>query len=188
MDDIPGDGSDLTFAQLGMPVASMDGTTHPNIQCFTCKNKGHYANMCPKDEEVQLFQAAEEDGSTGGQETDFTFTSVGARKMAIPKTWVLLDSPSTVSVFCNAKLLTNIRPCTILLIVLTNGGCQVSKQVGKICNLGTVWYNPQSLANILSLAEIHLRYRVMMDTALKASMCVHWTDGSMGIQVRLILP
>jgi len=178
-DGIPGNGSELFFAQLGTPVPGTDGNTHPNIQCFACKNKGHYANMCPKEDEVQFFQSTVNDDSTAGQETDFTFTSVvGSREMTIPKTWVLLDSQSTVSVFCNAKLLQNIRPCTILLVVLTNGGHQVSTQVGEVHNLGTVWYNPQSLANILLLAEVHCRYRITMDTVLEASICVHRSDRS----------
>jgi len=144
-DSLARDGSKLTFTQLATPVPGTDRNMHPNIQCFACKNKGHYSNMCPKDEDVKLFQLTEDDIGTDGHEPNFTFMSIGAREMTIPKTWVLLDSQSTVLVFCNAKLLTNIWPCTMLLVVLTNGGCQL--------DLGTVWYNSQSHANILSLAE-----------------------------------
>jgi len=61
---------------------------------------------------------------------DFTFMSMGARGMAIPKTWVLLDSQLTISVFCSKDLLTHIRLCTVPLKVLTNGGKQVSHFVG----------------------------------------------------------
>jgi len=41
-----------------------------------------------------------------------------------------------------------------------------------------VWYNPDLLANILSLAEVQCKYRVTMDSALKPSMCVHRSDGT----------
>jgi len=90
----------------------------------------------------------------------------------------LLDSQSTVSVFCNASLLTCIWPCKVTLVVLTNGGWQTSNHIGEVQNFGTIWYNPKSLANILSLAEVQHRYRVTMDSALEASICVHWSDGT----------
>jgi len=64
-------------------------------------------------------------------ETNFTFTSTGTRDIAISKTWMLLNSQTTVSVFCDAKLLTQIWPCIFPLIVLTNGGQQFSNNVGK---------------------------------------------------------
>jgi len=85
---------------------------------------------------------------------EFMFTSIGAKGITIPKTWVLLDSQSTISVFCNKELLTHIRPCTVPLKVLTNGGEQVSHFVGQVHNFGTMWYNLCSLANILLLAEV----------------------------------
>jgi len=50
--------------------------------------------------------------------------------------------------------------------------------VGEVRNFGTVWYNPDSLANILSLVEVQCKYRVTMDLALEPSMCVHWSDGT----------
>jgi len=127
---------------------------------------------------VQLFQADDPDAELADEEANFTFTTVGARETPIPRLWVLLDSPSTVSVFCNASLLTQIRPCKVPLIVLTNGGWQTSNHVGEVQNFGTVWYNPDSLANILSLAEVRCKYRVTMDSALEPSMCVHWSDGT----------
>ncbi len=91
---------------------------------------------------------------------------------------MLLDSHLTVSVFCNASLLTHIQPCKVPLVVLTNGGWQTSNHIGEVQNFGTIWYNPKSLANILSLAEVRHRYRVTMDSTLEASMCVHHSDST----------
>jgi len=54
----------------------------------------------------------------------------------------------------------------------------MSNLIGKVCNLGTVWYNPESLANILSLAEVCKKFRVMMDTSIEPAMCVYWSDGT----------
>jgi len=100
--------SDLTFMQVGAAIPGTDGVLHPHIQCFACKNKGHYSNACPKDKEVQLFQveAHKPEGNVDPMLVmDFTFTSVGAKGMAIPKMWVLLNSQSTISIFCNKDLL-----------------------------------------------------------------------------------
>ncbi len=78
-----GGGSDLTFTQVATPVAGTDGSLYSHIQCFSCKRKGHCANMCPKDEAVQLFQTDNHDAELGTQETNYTFTSVGACKTPI---------------------------------------------------------------------------------------------------------
>ena len=43
-------------------------------------------------------------------------------KAGIPKTWILLDSQSTVDVFSNARLLTNIRDSKVTLTLHCNSG------------------------------------------------------------------
>ena len=121
------------------------------------------------------------DGDGGAEdfpEYGFTFTNVDREDLAlIPSTWVLLDSQSTVSVFRNACLLTNIRASTNKLKVITNGGTQTSTLVGNVPNFGPVWYNPKSIANILSLAAVRKVCRITMDTAVEAAMIVHKRDG-----------
>jgi len=173
-DDTPV-GSELSFTQLGAVVLGSDGATHAHIQCFACKSKGHYANMCPADKDVQLLQLGK--GPDTDDTSDFTFMSIDS-SMTIPKTWVLLDSQSTISIFCNRNLLTKICPCIKPLLIHTNGGHQISNHVGKVCNFGTVWFNKKSLANILSLAKVRKKYRVTMDTAVHPSMCVHHANST----------
>jgi hypothetical protein len=95
-----------------------------------------------------------------------------------PHTWVLLDSESTVSVFNNPALLRNIRLSSTSVTVHTNGGTQVSSYVGDIPNFGPVWFNPKSLANILSLAAVRKICRVTMDSAIAPSFHVHKLDGT----------
>ena len=48
-------------------------------------------------------------------------------------------------------MLTNVRRSPHTLRAITNGRHQDSKMVGNFPNLGQVWYNPASIANILSL-------------------------------------
>lgn len=65
------------------------------------------------------------------------------------------------------------------LRALTNGGRQDSNMVGTFQNLGTVWYNPSSMANILSVVEVCKVCWVTLDTSNEPStMCVHCMDGS----------
>ncbi len=84
----------------------------------------------------------------------------------------------TVSDFINRHLLTNIRTSTNELRVHTNVGVQVSSQKGTVKNFGDVWYNPNSLANILSMAAVRKTCRITMGTSIEAAMSVHRKDGS----------
>ena len=96
----------------------------------------------------------------------------------IDPSWVLLDSQSTISVFKNCDMLTNIRPSDHVLRAVTNGGFQDSTLIGDFPNLGAVWFNPASIANILSLSHVRQVCRVTMDTSVDPSMIVHRLDGS----------
>jgi hypothetical protein len=164
----------MTFAQRGTLVAGTDGTTHENIQCWNCRLQGHYAGDCPTT-------------PAGGTVTGTTLTqqafvlaqaSVGDKRHGIDPNWILLDSQSTISVFKNADMLTNIRHSTHVLRALTNGGHQDSRMVGDFPNLGEVWYNRDSFANILSLADVRQVCRVTMDTAAEPALLVHRLDGT----------
>jgi hypothetical protein len=50
--------------------------------------------------------------------------------------------------------------------------------MGHVRNFGDVWYNPHSLANILSMAEVRKVCRITMDTSVEPAMTVHRKDGS----------
>jgi len=63
------------------------------------------------------------------------------------------------------------------LKVHTHGGTQISSLVGDIKNFGPVWYNPDSLANIFSLAAVRKLRRITMDMSVEAALCVHRSDG-----------
>ncbi len=70
----------------------------------------------------------------------------------IPDTWILLDSQSTVSVFKNRQLLSNMRASPSALRVPTNGGMQFSSQMGTVKNFGDCWYKPTSISTILLIS------------------------------------
>jgi hypothetical protein len=194
------DVSGLTFLQSGAPAPGTDGTLHELIHCYNCQGFGHYVSVCPQENQeqggVQLLQATheptiehEDQHEADEYISEFSFLNVNpthkfsfqqkdVRLDIIPSTWVLLDSQSTVSVFKNRKFLSNIHTSTSKLRVHTNSGVQVSSQKGTVKNFGDVWYNPDSLANILSMAAVRKICRITMDSSVEAAMNVHRVDGS----------
>ena len=99
----------------------------------------------------------------------------------IDPSWLLIDSQSTMSVFNNKTMLRNVRQSPHVIRALTNGGHQDSNMIGDYPNLGkvcTVWYNPASIANILSLADVRKICTVTMDSSRSPSIHVHRHDGT----------
>jgi hypothetical protein len=101
-----------------------------------------------------------------------------AASYSIPLTWVQLDSQSTVSVFKNRNLVSDIWHSNTQLCVYSNGGTQTSQHVCTISNFGEVWFNSNSLANILSMAEVRKVCKITINTSIEAAMNVHHRDGS----------
>ena len=75
-------------------------------------------------------------------------------KAGILMSWILLDSQSTVDVFSNKKLLTNIRDSKRTLTLYCNAGKAIVTQKGDLKGYGSVWYYAQGIANILSLRNV----------------------------------
>jgi Zinc knuckle len=126
---VPSNIGPHTFAQAASParhtttgciVPGSDGTTVGNITCFSCNANGHYATNCPS--AISLVQYA----------YVLTQSADGPEYAckSISKDWILLDSQSSISVFNNPLMLTNIRESPQPVIVKTNGGCHISSQIG----------------------------------------------------------
>jgi hypothetical protein len=148
--------SGLTFLQNGAPVPGTDGTVHAHIKCYNYQILGHYASVCPHENQeqggVQMLQTAREEAPVAGVEdeykseftffnvqgfsNEFSFQQTDARYDIIPSSWILLDSQSTVSVFKNRRFLSNIHTSASKLRVHTNGGIQISSLKGTVKKLG----------------------------------------------------
>ena len=169
------EASAMTFAQRGTPVGGTDGVTHDGITCYNCQSTGHYSTQCPQPGTVTATS------TTGTTLVQYAFMMAQSNTVTggIDPSWILLDSQSTISVFNNRDMLTNVRRSPHVLRAITNGGFQDSNMIGEFPNLGDVWYNRESIANILSLAEVRKVCRVTMDTTTEPAMFVHRLDGSL---------
>jgi len=69
-----------------------------------------------------------------------------------------------MSLFCNKRLVTNIRKSNEKLTLRSNGG---SMKVGKIASINKstdVWFSTKAITNILSLRDVKRHYHVTYDS------------------------
>ena len=163
------EASGITFAQA---VAGHNGVVHDSVTCFNCKKVGHYVTDCPSERKEPTKSA------TSLLQYAYMLAQTKQPATGINPDWILLNSQSTISVFMNPNMLTNIRKSERTLRALTNGGHQDSNMVGDFPNLGEVWYNSESIANILSLADVRKVCRITMDSSEEPAINVHRLDGS----------
>ena len=65
--------------------------------------------------------------------------------------YVTYTTRQTLDVFCNPRMLSNIRVAKIHLILHCNAGTTAVTKMGDLKGFATIWYHPTSIANILSL-------------------------------------
>jgi hypothetical protein len=97
---------------------------------------------------------------------------------ALPSTWLLLDSCSTMDIVSNGNLLHDIHHVNCPVTVRCNAGRVQLTHQGYLGDYPyPVWYNPNGVANILSLSNVADNYQVTMDTKRSNGITVHTCNG-----------
>ena len=88
---------------------------------------------------------------------------------------MLLDNQSTIDLFGNKDLLTDIRKVDDHVTVDCNTRKINVNMMGNPPGYGLVWYYPNALANILSLFLVAQRFHIEYDSRLTGAFLV-WTN------------
>ena len=91
----------------------------------------------------------------------------------IPDTWILLDSQSTIDVFCNEKLLSRIHATDTIMNIKCNAGVKRTNLRGHLSGYGWVCFFPDGIANILSMSRVKEKFRVTYNSATDNLFHVH---------------
>jgi hypothetical protein len=101
---------------------------------------------------------------------------------AFPKTWILLDSQSTIDLTCNPALLSNLHQVKNCLTIRCNAGRTTTNWRGTMSGYGKVWYYPAGITNMLSLSQVKDKFRVTFDSAADNAFHVHKPDKTLIFQ------
>ena len=109
-------------------------------------------------------------------EESFQFAQVEGRLL---KTWILLDNQSTVNIFSNKDLLKDVRTTHRCMRIRCNAGWSVTNMIGRLPGYpGKVWYNPDGIANILSLADTEKYYCIRYNSHQEKAFVIEKPDGT----------
>lgn len=95
----------------------------------------------------------------------------------LKNTLTLLDNQSTVDLFSNGRMLTDIHEIKVTLKVHSTGGISRTNMIGHLPGYGWVWCYEKGIVNILSLERVVRNFRVTFDSSTDNKFHVYLANG-----------
>ena len=155
-----------------VPSQKVPHNITPHITCSRCNQPVHYALACLflLTGTPQLFQCSPTNG--------FQLTAITEPNVFDPGC-IIVDSGSSFNSFRDSFLLSSIVPCTPFDSITNGGGIQYTLRGTMTLFLAlNAYYDPNCLANILSLDLLQSRYHVAFNSSASNTFVVHLDNNS----------
>jgi len=101
----------------------------------------------------------------------------GNASHVIPKHWIILDSASSIDLFVNPQLLTDIRVADNPITITSNAGEVTVDQHARLDGYPErVWYHPNRAANVLSLHNIAKHFTITYNSSEENAMRLYFDE------------
>jgi hypothetical protein len=170
---------------------------HMKMTCRNCNKKGHIASFCPDFKPARLTSRTEKFTKRRRHSSlmalrwpmKMKITMLICSYAKIKNTGVYLSSSrtalmadesrkTTTNAFSNPHLLKDIHQVRGSLTIHTQAGKAVTKLRGTVPGYGEVWFCPDGIANILSLARVAKSRLVTFNSTNSNHFAVTRDDGS----------